>query len=161
MPRDDLEEALDKLYPHLRGTHRMHPALADRRRQAADEDDEEEVVAREAWDRREEKEIRELAERRETAEEVVGARVVVRSWNGECVREIARSLKVRQRVVLAYLLRFNKWGVEGLKGNGKGGRSGQTKAIVPASGKRSPFPLITVRFDILPFNTVEADGPGR
>src|SRR6266566_3949953 len=160
MPRDDLEEALDKLYPHLRGTHRMHPVLAAYYKQAARKSDEEEVGAREAWDEREEQEISDLAERRGATEEVVGARAVMRSWNGESVREIARSLKVRQQVVLVYLLVFNEWGVEGLKGNGKGGKSGQTKAVVPASGKRSPFPLMSVRFDILPFHTVKADGSG-
>src|SRR5437868_4489422 len=123
MPRDDLEKAVEKLYPHLHGAHRMHPALAALYEQAADGGDEEEVFAREAWDRREEQEIRDLAERRGAAEEVVGARAVVRSWNEESIREIARSLKVRQRVVLVYLLVFNEWGVEGLKGNGKGDKS--------------------------------------
>jgi hypothetical protein len=121
-------------------------------------DDEEEVLAREAWDRHEEHEIRDLAERRGAAEEVIGARAVVRSWNGESIREIARSLKLRQRVVIVYLLVFNEWGVEGLKGNKQGDKSG--KAVVPASGKRSPFPLMSVRFDIVPFLTVEADGSG-
>ncbi|SRR5258708_2514590 len=160
MPRDNLEEILDELYPHLRGTHRMHDVLAAHYAQASDEDDEEEEIAREAWDRREEREIRDLAKSRGTAEEVVGARAVMRSWAGESIREIARSLKVRQEVVVAYFLVFNALGVKGLKGSGEKDKSGQTKAIVPASGKRSPFPLISVRFDILPSCTVEADGSG-
>lgn len=159
MPRDNLEEILDELYPHLRGTHRMHDVLAAHYAQASDENDEEEG-AREAWDRREEREIRDLAKSRGTAEEVVGARAVMRSWDGESIREIARSLKVRQEVVIAYFLVFNVLGVEGLKGSGKKDKSGQTKAIVPASGKRSPFPLISLRLDILPSCTVEADGSG-
>jgi hypothetical protein len=161
MPRDDLEEALDELYPHLRGTHRMHDVLAARYALVSDEDDEEEVAAREAWDRHEEREIRDLAESRGTAEEVLGARAVRRSWNGESIREIARSLKVRQEVVIAYFLMFNTLGVDGLKGRGEKDKSGQTKAIAPASGKRSPFPLTSVSLDIRPFRTVEDDRPRR
>src|SRR5713226_9583905 len=136
MPRDILEETLYELYPHLRGTHRMHDVLAAYYAQTSDEDDEEEECAREAWDRREEREIRDLAESRGTAKEVMGAYAVVRSWAGECVEEIARSLKVRQQEVIAYFLVFNALGIEGLKGSGKKDKSGQTKAIVSASGKR-------------------------
>ena len=164
MPRDEIEEALYKLYPHLRGTHKMHDVLVARYEQAISGGDKEEVVAREAWDECEERKIRILAEKSGDSEEALGARIVVRSWDGESIREIARSLKVRQRAVLAYLLGFNVWGVLGLKENGERGRkskSGQIKEIVPASKKRSPFPLTSVRLVILPFCTVEADDPGR
>ncbi len=46
MPRDEIEEALYKLYSHLRGTHKMHDMLAARYQQAIGADDKEEVVAR-------------------------------------------------------------------------------------------------------------------
>ena len=118
----------------------------------------------EAWDESEEREIRILAERSGNSKEALGARIVARSWDGESVREIARSLKVRQRAVLAYLLEFNVWGVEGLKENGercRKSKSGQIKEIVPVSKKRSPFPLTSVRLVILPFCTIEADDPER
>jgi hypothetical protein len=160
MPRENLEEFLDELYPQLRGTHRMHDVLAAHYTQASDEDSEEEEVAREAWNKREEREIRDLAKRRGKAKEVMGARAVMRSWDGESIGEIARFLKVRQEVVAAYFLVFNALGIDGLKGSGEKDKSSQTKVIVPASGKKSPFPLITVSFDILAFRTVEADGSG-
>src|SRR5712691_7931174 len=121
MPRDDLEEALDILYPHLRGTHKIHDALAAHYAQIRDENNKEKVVAREAWDRREEREIHDLAEKKGSTEEVLGARAVIRSWSGESIEEIAKALKVRQRSVLVHLLRFNVWGVEGLKRDRKEG----------------------------------------
>lgn len=162
MPRENLEEVLDELYPHLRGTHRMHDILAARYMQEPDgKDEEEEIAAREAWDRHEEREIRDLAESRGTAEEVVGARAVMKSWSGESIRDIARSLKIRQAVVVAYFLIFNRLGVDGLRESGKKDRSDQTKAVATASGKKSPFPLISVRLDILPFRTVEDDRSRR
>ena len=79
--------------------------------------------ARAAQDEREERQVRKLAvSRHGPADWIVHARMVVRSWDGERVEEIAQDLHCSAQTVRRRLHRFETEGINGLGDLPKAGR---------------------------------------